>query len=239
MTRLRMKKCSGCKEVKLADEFHKNKCYKDGLQLRCIACNKQYIMSRDYKPDPLQITKKCSECGETKSVEEFTKNRRCNDGLALLCASCLRQHSREYMGQRNNKPSPLQVTKCCGECRLMLPVSEFYRVKRMADGLAYYCKKCSSKLMKGPHRKYELKKNYGLFEEEYKAMLIEQNNACGICGEPETMVRRGVLQPLSVDHDHITGKVRGLLCNRCNRALGLFNDTHDLFRKAIEWLSRS
>lgn len=60
---------------------------------------------------------------------------------------------------------------------------------------------------------------------EYDAMLEKQNGLCLICGRPETALRAdGSVKVLSVDHSHTTGKIRGLLCIRCNAALGLVND---------------
>lgn len=61
-----------------------------------------------------------------------------------------------------------------------------------------------------------LQKTYGLTEADYAAMLAEQNGRCRICGKaPKTRL-------LQVDHDHVTGRIRGLLCLRCNQALGRF-----------------
>jgi hypothetical protein len=62
---------------------------------------------------------------------------------------------------------------------------------------------------------------YGLDEESYGAMNEAQAGACAICHEPEHRLSRGLPTPLSVDHDHATGVVRGLLCARCNSVLGL------------------
>jgi len=65
------------------------------------------------------------------------------------------------------------------------------------------------------------KRKYGLSEKQYAAMLSAQNGVCFLCGKPETArTKKGVLRSLHVDHDHETGKVRGLLCLKCNHALG-------------------
>lgn len=69
---------------------------------------------------------------------------------------------------------------------------------------------------------------YGLTEDQFEEMSTAQDGACQICGTvPEQLV---------VDHDHVTGVVRGLLCRPCNAALGIFKDDPDLLRKAIEYL---
>lgn len=74
---------------------------------------------------------------------------------------------------------------------------------------------------------------YGLTFEQYDAMLLEQNGACAICGKVEKHSSKGVL---SIDHDHKSGKIRGLLCDTCNRGLGHFYDNVSLLHNAIKYL---
>ncbi len=71
-------------------------------------------------------------------------------------------------------------------------------------------------------------------------MLKAQGSVCAICGSKETTVnaKNDKIQKLSVDHDHATGKVRGLLCTACNKALGLLSDDLDKILKAHEYLRR-
>jgi len=68
--------------------------------------------------------------------------------------------------------------------------------------------------------------------EEYARLLAEQGGGCAICGGREL----GRCRHFSVDHDHATGFVRGLLCNNCNRAVGLFGDDHALLDRAAQYL---
>lgn len=79
---------------------------------------------------------------------------------------------------------------------------------------------------------------YGLTIEEYEQIAEAQGHRCAICGERETTLRNGKLQRLAVDHCHTIGRVRGLLCNTCNRAIGLFRDNVETLRKAIDYLER-
>ena len=72
---------------------------------------------------------------------------------------------------------------------------------------------------------------YGLTPEVYNRMLEEQGGVCAICSQPEPRC-----QGLSVDHDHNTGVVRGLLCSNCNTALGLFIDDPDRLARAATYL---
>lgn len=98
--------------------------------------------------------------------------------------------------------------------------------------------RASRSIRKEAHRGYDLKKNYGMNREEYAALVIAQDGECAICGEQETTVIRGKTISLAVDHDHVTGKIRGLLCINCNRALGMFKDDPKRLRKAIRYLKR-
>lgn len=79
---------------------------------------------------------------------------------------------------------------------------------------------------------------YGITPEIFDQMLKSQDGACAICHEPETLIRRGSLCNLTIDHDHVTGKVRALLCNNCNRALGLLNDSAKILRAAADYLDQ-
>jgi hypothetical protein len=74
---------------------------------------------------------------------------------------------------------------------------------------------------------------YGIDVDDYKRMLEEQGGGCYLCGkQPEGN------RALDIDHDHETGKVRGLLCSNHNRGIGLLNDDITILAKAIQYLAR-
>lgn len=88
---------------------------------------------------------------------------------------------------------------------------------------------------------YTILKTYGIKPEEYYEKLKAQNYVCAICNEPETTLFRnipGKVKKLSVDHSHKTGKIRDLLCTRCNHFLGRVNEDINLIRKMIEYLEK-
>lgn len=85
-------------------------------------------------------------------------------------------------------------------------------------------------------RDKDLQKNYGVNIEWYNQELAKQNGVCAICFNPETAIIKGKLLPLSVDHCHDTGKVRGLLCRRCNNGIGHLNHDINLIQNAIKYL---
>lgn len=83
--------------------------------------------------------------------------------------------------------------------------------------------------------RYTLKNKFDISVEQYEKMLKEQNGACVICKQPEANRR----QRLSVDHDHETGKVRGLLCQRCNSIIGMALENIEVLESAIQYIARS
>lgn len=83
---------------------------------------------------------------------------------------------------------------------------------------------------------YDLKKHYGLSKEDYAKMLNDCEHKCAICKRNEDVEIRGKVIRLAVDHCHSSGKIRGLLCASCNRALGGFRDSIDTLKSAIAYL---
>ena len=83
-------------------------------------------------------------------------------------------------------------------------------------------------------RKSKFKRQYGISIEQYDSMLANQNNGCALCGTEKPSNRT---KYFSVDHCHLTGKIRGLLCTKCNRGLGFFNDRPELLRAAAVYLT--
>lgn len=141
------------------------------------------------------------------------------------------------------------MMKTCTVCGQSKELSEFYNYKATKDGKMYRCKSCDSKSRKkwketNPERSYQsqrernLKHKYGITLAEYKCMLDKQHGCCAICAVKENNASFGVNKTLNfaVDHCHTTGKVRGLLCNQCNRALGMLNDDIKLVIKALDYL---
>lgn len=99
------------------------------------------------------------------------------------------------------------------------------------------------KARKPPNRRCrDLRRLYGpkMTAARYAKMWKEQDGLCAICHRPETAVmRHGIVQSLAVDHDHETGEVRRLLCQRCNTGLGLFGDDPERLMDAAKYLMRA
>ena len=137
--------------------------------------------------------------------------------------------------------------KRCRVCQAIKPLTDFYSHsaahKRCVGGVANVCKDCAAQAA----RDKELQRTYGLTQADYDTLFAAQGFSCAICGlagkSLDTMARthhrRGpVAGVLSVDHDHTTGGVRGLLCVSCNLGLGYFRDDPDVLKRAIEYVAR-
>jgi hypothetical protein len=131
----------------------------------------------------------------------------------------------------------------CKTCGIWKALSKFPPCSaHKGSGTKAHCRPCYSLLRRQQRQKYRDKEreydrkrsfevNYGITIEEYESRLERQNGVCLICSSPPTTKR------LAVDHCHVTGEIRGLLCSKCNTALGLFNDSPELMKIAIEYLA--
>lgn len=145
------------------------------------------------------------------------------------------------MGRKVVDDSP--DVRRCKDCDQVKPISEFYKPR--PDNSRRTCKACQNarrtELARQRGRTDEIAlasrerklRGYGLTLEGYDVMLRDQDGVCWICECPE----RGD-NHLAVDHDHETGEVRGLLCGRCNRGLGSFEDDPERLRRAALYLDR-
>lgn len=115
-------------------------------------------------------------------------------------------------------------------------------VDKAAYGREYHAnpvnkeRKKYKRALRGPvHRRNErLKLHWKMKPEEYEARCESQHHRCAICGKRGSA---GMHQKLYIDHDHRTGQIRGMLCNSCNRALGLFKDDIGLLQMALDYLT--
>jgi hypothetical protein len=150
--------------------------------------------------------KKCTECGEEKLLEDFRKHSGGLYGRNPKCRSCQRKYD-----------------------------SEHYIRKKLENELAWHEKlKRKQNFVQRRSLRAQLKRFYGISEDQYNAMLAAQHGVCAICGNPDIVHGR-----LSVDHDHETGAVRALLCSNCNLGLGHFQENLEIMLKAIEYLKSS
>jgi len=126
--------------------------------------------------------------------------------------------------------------KVCSECGLLKSDFEFYQ-RSDRKGTRPECKACHKKAMRKHdkenyvyYHEMAIARRYGLTFEQYKVLMLEQSGHCAICGSSNDSIR------LRVDHNHNTGEIRGLLCSRCNRGIGQFQDDPEFLRKAADYL---
>lgn len=141
------------------------------------------------------------------------------------------------------------LEKTCTKCATAKPCTSFYKDKRAADGLMYWCKPCSGGSETSRRKKATVKtrdpntfynrddylwKKYGITTTQYAEILFLQGGVCAICKQPGK-----ILGHLHVDHNHVTGTIRGLLCSPCNTGIGLLGDSVETLQAAVEYLTRS
>lgn len=156
----------------------------------------------------------CCHCKKKKPFSEFNKNNGIGGvaGLHRECKQCQHKHQKKWY-QRNRE-------KVCAKTR------EYHRKHRLNPGY------------KAKERGQHLRIAYGITLAEYDKMLEKQNGVCAICSRPEIAKNQYGIKRLSVDHNHETGQVRALLCNKCNRTLGAAGDDIELLKKLIKYLRK-
>jgi len=214
----KVKPCSKCGKVKPFSDFHKRKGRKIGVASQC----KQCVAAPKEKC--------CLYCHEMKPLSEFPRTRTKLD--RNTCIQCL---------------VTLDIKKECSRCHQPKPLSDFTKRSGRSVGVASSCKQCLSETR--PYRPYvkgtkypssnpahqrnkSLQRLYGITSAEYDAMLEVQGGVCKVCKGPP----HGRRERYHVDHDHDTGKVRGLLCHKCNVALGMVQDSTEHLKALITYL---
>jgi hypothetical protein len=124
------------------------------------------------------------------------------------------------------------------------PVDDYYLKKQTGKPRGRTCKECHKKAvaervkriaddLPALQRGYDLKRRYGITVAEYDRLLREQGGVCAICDGPPGQRAKY----FHVDHCHVTGRVRGLLCRPCNKGLGAFRDRSEVIRSAITYVA--
>ena len=139
--------------------------------------------------------------------------------------------------------------KWCGSCQTVKLLSDFAVNSNQVDGLQGFCRPCGRAKQTAWREKNRAKSNalatrshrhkrIGIEYEEYELLLRLHENKCAICKREETTQHRGLTRALAVDHCHESGRIRGLLCNNCNRGLGLFDDSKERIASALEYMNQ-
>jgi uncharacterized CHY-type Zn-finger protein len=122
-----------------------------------------------------------------------------------------------------------ETLRFCSACRQLLPRTAFNSDRSVSDGLHSACRKCANEKVKLFRRNYI----YGLTPGEFDRMVAEQNNRCASCGD-----EMGEGKRRHIDHCHDTGKIRALLCGRCNVGIAMAKHDTTRLRQMIAYLER-
>ncbi|MBC7381892.1 MAG: endonuclease VII domain-containing protein [Bacteroidia bacterium] len=134
--------------------------------------------------------------------------------------------------------------KVCSKCNIEKELTEYHKRSNRPCGVRSQCKSCYKeypvklKRRDGYMRQYDLNKSYGISLSNYNEILEKQNGKCAICNKTPKEKNMGRKKNLCVDHCHTTGNIRGLLCDTCNRGIGLLDDNKELLNNALLYLSR-
>jgi len=183
------------------------------------------------------VTVQCKLCGkDTQKPPSLVKWRK-NLFCSKLCDG------------KYHRIDPNRTHRVCSTCGINKPRSEYSFRQGSPDGLNHYCRSCHNKrsldyrnknteVLKDRQRTLygnnkhtfkakRIKQRYGITMEQVENLRDQQGGLCAICK----------LEPAShIDHDHVTDRVRGLLCNNCNTGLGMFQDNASLMAAGIKYL---
>jgi hypothetical protein len=227
-----LKKCSKCGVEKPLECFAKDKKGSSGVGYWCRECSSDNNKNRASRHLPTRNVggvKKCIKCNVDKPVLDFNKSSHHKDGLTSLCKLCNSNKgatARSILKSRDWSLIKVPESKKCRVCGLVKEGTNFGKNKSRVDGLGDTCRKC--------HRDLRIERRYKVSKYWYDDQLVKQGGKCAICGtsNPET----GDKKHFSIDHDHFTGKIRGLLCNVCNVFIGDARDSVSILKKAIAYL---
>jgi hypothetical protein len=165
-----------------------------------------------------QRVKICIACGQSKPLDQFYRAAGMADGHRSDCIQCnlAAKRARTALDPEANRARARRWKQENPE-RARAKQREYLDSgqKQIWDRQSY------------------LKRKYGITIDDYDHMFEKQRGVCAICGEPRPEERT-----LHVDHDHLTGAVRGLLCFRCNNSLGDLRDDRELVQRAADYLDR-
>ena len=223
-------RCGKCKRELDPEQYPPSQRHNGGY---CRECKRAYERSK--KRPPLA---NCARCGKVRTGSH-----------RAYCVECMQQYRQERQTRpcarcgAERDPSESQVSDAyCNEC-----ARAYHRSRHAENGrrITPICSMCGIERDDQVHQAYcpnclyswHIKRKYGLTLDEYVAMLERQGGGCSICGVRQSQLWREVVrQPLVIDHCHNSNKVRGLLCDHCNRGLGQFRDDPALLRRAAEYL---
>jgi hypothetical protein len=166
--------------------------------------------------------RRCTKCKKRKPLDAFHKNEK------YRCSACKNAYCKRWYDANPEKVKASAKRKN-KDPKYKKRVSEYRKVRRRKGGVAHEAEK-----MRNFRQRL---KRLGITREQYNALLIKQDGCCAICKLPESRLKAGRVKRLTIDHDHATGHVRGLLCHLCNCGIGCFRDSPELLQAVIAYLT--
>lgn len=224
------KECNSCKQnLKCnSDNFCKNLRRKCGFSEICKKCLSNQFVKIDENQQKI-----CNNCNLSKKITEFYSDITKSFGKSGTCKECETARSKK---RSMNVKKVTVVDKVCSDCGIKKLSKEFSTSKTNADGLRGKCRKCVNScrriyMKNNPDIKFNmrLKNEYGMTREQYNEELKLSCGMCEICKRKIKLV---------IDHNHTTGKYRGLICGQCNSAIGFMQDNPDVADRAVSYLRK-
>jgi hypothetical protein len=182
--------------------------------LERLGKHKREVRAEVRESDP----KKCIKCGVEKPLSEYTFHNRNKGQHRNFCHDCEKTWISEYHKSSHGKEKRKEWIGKNKE-----KIEEYKRIYKQD-----VIKQERSRVY---HRARWLKESFNMTVDDYMVMYEEQDGKCKICGSTQNGKKN-----FCVDHNHETGKVRGLLCHNCNVSVGLMKDDPDLLRQAADYL---
>ena len=212
------------------------------------------------------MKKACTKCNKEKDFGSFYKNKNCKFGTMSICKICdnnrktefLRKKSAERNRKEGKKAKRLTLVakkdkevgkKYCPKCESVKIFDLFYTNKASRNGYSSHCINCMNEIGKSRPKEERQKRyikrrrqvrntnlirHFGITIEKYDQMLKEQSGVCAICGKTPKENKKA----LAVDHHHKENKIRGLLCNNCNVAMGFLSEDVDIAYATIDYIKK-
>lgn len=124
----------------------------------------------------------------------------------------------------------------CAICKEVKPLSAFYKNRCRKNGHDSLCIPCKKVTRPKTGRRDNLKTRYNITPEEWTEMFTKQNQRCAVCKTTESAYRNNKPR-FCVDHCHATGKIRGILCSKCNAAIGMIDENPEILKGIAEYLN--
>lgn len=195
-------------------------------------------------------TKQCIKCQTRKPFDNFNEYE--PGKKRNVCKLCQRKHNSdwEYENRKRHESGlpDYPETKVCYKCKVEKSRDDYTKDWTRKDGLYSMCKACASLKSQRIYKTYKnredaraydyrLKKHYGITTEQKKQMFEQQGHCCAICKSKSSgRLIKGKEAVWNIDHDHETGKVRGILCIHCNTALGIAKESIERLYAMIDYI---